>query len=57
MYVEDESRWDLKGDFSAEHTFSLQFEEDKLFEMFLEGTKDNWRSNPFPAQLLETRIE
>ena len=57
VYVEDESRWDLKEDFSAEHTFSLQFEEDKLFEMFLEGIEENWRSDPIPAQLLETRIE
>ena len=54
VYVEDESRWDLKGDFSAEHTFSLELEEDKLLEMFLEGIKDNWRSDPFPARLVET---
>ena len=46
-YVEDETKLNLKGDFSAEHTFSLKLDEDKLLEMVLEGIKENWRSSAF----------
>ena len=55
-YVEDETKLNLKGDFSAEHTFSLKLEEYKLLEMVLEGIKENWRSDPFPARLVDTQI-
>ena len=56
-YVQNESKFDLKGDFSAEHTFSLEVETGNLLEKILEGIHQNWRSDPFPAELLQSWIE
>ena len=56
-WFKEESKWDLNGDFSGEHVFGIQIDNDKIADIILEGIKKNWKSDPFPARLLDAWSE
>ena len=56
-YLKDESKWDLVGgDYSGEHLFDIELDEDGMMEAILDGIKRNWRSDPLPAELINAWI-
>ena len=60
-WSKEESQWDIKdkidGEFSGTHVFEVEVDRDKLPEFILEAIKKNWKSDPFPAKLIEAWVE
>ena len=60
-WSKEESQWDIKdkidGEFSGTHVFEVEVDRDKLSEFILEAIKKNWKSDPFPAKLIEAWVE
>ena len=56
-WFKDESKWDLDekvdGEFSSVHTFGIELEVDDPTEVILEFIRNNWKSYPFPAKLVQ----
>ena len=58
--LKDESKWDLDekvdGEFSSVLTFGIELEFDDPTKVILDFIRNNWKSNPFPAKLVQTCV-
>ena len=57
-WSEEESNWDIEDKIGGEFSDScVEVDRDKLSEFILEAIRKNWKSDPFPAKLIEAWVE
>ena len=60
-WSKEESKWDIEDkiydEFSGTHVFGIEVDRDNLTEFILEAIRKNWKSDPFPAKLIEVWVE